>query len=76
MENYNTHLALGFTLNNLVPAPANMVVFWGLLGPGGCTASTKCPSRSETTSAHVAKDLLDPTLLLGILPSHQSTARY
>ena len=35
MENHSTHLALGFTLNDLVPAPANVAVFWGLLGPGG-----------------------------------------
>ena len=35
MENRNTHLASGFTLNDLVPAPANVAVFWGLLGPGG-----------------------------------------
>ena len=34
MENHTTHLAPGFTLNDLVPAPA-IVVFWGLLGPGG-----------------------------------------
>ena len=33
MENHNTHLAPGFTLNNLVPAPANMVVLRGALGP-------------------------------------------
>ena len=35
MENHNTHVAPGFTLNDLVPAPANVAVFWGLLGPGG-----------------------------------------
>ena len=34
MENHNTHLAPGFSLNNLVPAPENVVIFWGLLGPG------------------------------------------
>ena len=46
MVNYNTHLAPGFTLNVLVPTPANVVVLQGLLGPllwGGCTASIKCP---------------------------------
>ena len=31
MENNSTHLAPGFTLNDLVPAPANVVV----LGPLG-----------------------------------------
>ena len=35
MENHNTHLAPGFTLNDLVPAPVNVAIFWGLLGPGG-----------------------------------------
>ena len=34
-ENCNTHLAPGFTLNNLAPAPANVAAFPGLLGPGG-----------------------------------------
>ena len=35
MENRNTHLAPGFTLNDLVPAPANVVVLPGPLGPLG-----------------------------------------
>ena len=35
MENRNTHLAPGVILNDLVPAPANVAVFWGLLGPCG-----------------------------------------
>ncbi|VFV33904.1 Hypothetical predicted protein, partial [Lynx pardinus] len=35
MENRNTHLAPAFTLNDLVPAPANVAAFWGLPGPGG-----------------------------------------
>ena len=34
MENHNAHLAPGFTPNNLVPAPANVAILWGLLGPG------------------------------------------
>ena len=33
MENHNTHLAPGFTLNILVPTPANMVVLQSPLGP-------------------------------------------
>ena len=39
MENHNTHLAPGFTRNNLVSAPVNVIVFWGPLGPlpvAGC----------------------------------------
>ena len=35
MENHNTHLLPAFTLNDLVPAPANVAAFQGLLGPGG-----------------------------------------
>ena len=35
MENHHTHLAPGFTLNDLVPAPGNVAVLWGLQGPGG-----------------------------------------
>ena len=33
MANHNTHLAPGFTLNDLVPAPANVVVLLGPLAP-------------------------------------------
>ena len=33
LENLNTHLSPAFTLNNLVPAPENVVVLWGLLTP-------------------------------------------
>ena len=72
MENHNTSLAPGFTLNDLFPAPVDVVVLWGLLGPGGHTAST---SRG-TASSHVAQRPLNLTLLLGICPSHQNTARY
>ncbi|VFV26430.1 Hypothetical predicted protein [Lynx pardinus] len=35
MENQNTHLAPGFTLNDLTPTPANVAAFRGLLGPDG-----------------------------------------
>ena len=35
MENHNTHLAPGFTLNNVAPAPANVAAFQGLVGPSG-----------------------------------------
>ena len=33
MENFNKHLAPGFMLKDLVPAPANVVILWGLLLP-------------------------------------------
>ena len=35
MENCNTHLAPGFTFNDLAPTPVNVAAFRGLLGPGG-----------------------------------------
>ena len=35
MENHNTRLTPGFTLNDLVPAPVIVAIFWGLLGPDG-----------------------------------------
>ena len=60
MENHNTDLGPGFTLNDLVPAPANVVVLWSLLGPLGSagtgwhTASIKCLSSSGTPSPYVA----------------------
>ena len=50
MENRNTHLAPGFTLNDLVPAPANTAAFPGLPGP------THCPSGSGTASPRVARE--------------------
>ena len=53
MKNHNTHLAPGFTLNNLLPAPGNVAILWGMLGPGCLTPSTKCPSRSGTASPRV-----------------------
>ena len=79
MENHNTRLAPGFVLNILVPAPANVVVLQGLLGPclwGTHTASTRCPLSRGTASPHVAQRPPDSTLPLGIHPSHQSTTRY
>ena len=54
MENHSAHLAPGFTPNDLVPASANVAILWGLRGPGGLTASTKCPSISGTASPYVA----------------------
>ena len=60
MENHNTHLAPGLTPNDLVPAPVNVAILWGLLGPGSLTASTKCPSSSGTTSSRVAREPPQP----------------
>ena len=76
-----THFVPGFPLNILVPAPANMVVLRGPLGPlpvvgvlhslyqiffqqGNCLSP--CDLRTQEL----------PSLLLGVHPSHESTARY
>ena len=77
MENHNPHLAPGFTLNDLVPAPANAAVFWGLLGPTRLfqqSLPNVCPAV-EPLFPVWSENLPDPTLFLGILPSHQSTTR-
>ena len=52
-------------------------VHWKLCLWGGLTASTKCPLSRGTASACVAQRPLEPCcVLLGIRPSHQSSARY
>ena len=76
MENHNTHLAPGFTLNDLVPAPANAAILWGLLGPGCLKPLPNFLQAVELLFPVWPENLPDPTLLLGILPSHQSTTRY
>ena len=35
LENHNTHMAPGFTFNELVASPASVAALWGLRGPGG-----------------------------------------
>ena len=76
MENHNTQLAPSFTLNDLVPAPANAAVLWGLLGPGCLKPLPNVLPAVEPLFPVWPKNLPDTTLLLGIRPSHQSTARY
>ena len=49
-------------------------VHWDLCLWEGCTASTKCPLSWGTASPHVAQG--PHFLLLGVCPSHQSSARY
>ena len=56
MENHNTHLAAGFTLNDLAPAPANVAAFRGLLGPGGFNSLYHMSSSSGTASPCVARE--------------------
>ena len=77
MENRNTHLTPGFTLNNLAPAPANVAAFQGLLGPGGFNSLYQMSFQQCNCFFPVwPENLQDPTLFLGIGCSHQSTARY
>ena len=70
MENHNTHLAPGFTLNDLVTAPANVAVLWGLLGPGATQPLPSVLPSGEPILRVWPKNFLDPTLLLWIRPSY------
>ena len=76
MENHNPHLAPGFTPNNLVAAPK----IWPFSGVCWApVASQPLPNvlpAVELLLPMWTENLLDPTLLLGIRSSHQSTARY
>ncbi|VFV40490.1 Hypothetical predicted protein [Lynx pardinus] len=76
MENHNTHLAPGFTLNNLAPAPVNVTAFGGLLGPGGFNSLYQMSFQQWNRFSPWPENLPDATLFLGIHLSHQSTARY
>ena len=81
MANYNTYSTrFHSTLASLFQYQEIWLlsrVRWDLCLWGGCMASTKCPPSRGTTSPHVAHRPLGPhSLLLGIHPSHQSTARY
>ena len=75
MENRNTHLAPGFTLNDLVPSPVNVVVLWGLLDQVATQLLPNILPAVELLLPVWPENLPDPTLFLGIHPSHQSTAR-
>ena len=81
VANHNTHLAPGFTPNDLVPAPANVVVLRGPLTPlpVGAGATQPLPDvlpAGEPPLPMWPEDRPDFTLLLVTRPSHQSTARY
>ena len=76
MENHNTRVAPGLTLNDLVPAPANVAILWGLLGPGCLKPLPNVLPAVEPLFPVWPENLPEPTLFLGIRPSHQSTARY
>ena len=76
MENHNTHLTPGFTPNKLVPAPANVAILWGLLAQVASQPLPNVLPAVELLLPVWPEKLPDPTLLLGIRPFHQSTARY
>ncbi|XP_078307701.1 uncharacterized protein LOC144617214 isoform X2 [Panthera onca] len=79
MKNHNTYLAPGFTLNDLVPAPVNVVVLRGLLEPlpVGCLHSLyQMSSQQGNCLSSVAQGPPDLTLLLGIRPSYQNTITF
>ncbi|VFV47363.1 Hypothetical predicted protein, partial [Lynx pardinus] len=70
MENHNTHLALGFTLNDLAPALANVAI------SGTRWLQQSLPNGRpavELLFPGWPENLLDPTLFLGIRHSLQST---
>ena len=51
VENRNTRLAPGLTLNDLVPAPANVAAFRGLPGPGGFNSLRQMSFRQRNRLA-------------------------
>ena len=68
MENCNTHLAPGFTLNNVAPAPENVAAFWSLLGPGGFNSLYQMSSQQWNRFSHVAREPPRPHCLPGDSP--------
>ena len=56
MENHNARLAPGFTLNGLVPAPANVASFRGLPGPGGCHSLHQLSFQQWNRFSRVARE--------------------
>ena len=75
MENHNTHPAPGFTLKDLVPAPANVAVFWGLLGPGGFNSLYQMSFQQWNRFPRVAQEPPGPDSAPGdspFPPGHQS----
>ena len=59
MENHNACLASGFTHNDPGPAPANVVVLWGLLGLGGHSLHQRSSQQGNRLS-HVARGPAGP----------------
>ena len=76
MGNHNTHLAPSFTLTTLFQHQ-RMWVFFGVCWDQVTTQLLpNVLTALELLLPMWPKDLPDPTLLLGIHPSHQNTARY
>ena len=80
MENHNTHLVPGFLFNVLVTAPVNVVFLWSPLGllPVGRPHSLYQMSCQQGNCLSLCgpRSSPDPSLLLGIHPSHQIPTRY
>ena len=68
MENRNTHLAPGFTLNDPVPAPANVAAFRGLLGPGGFNSLYQMSFQQWNRFPRVAREPPRPHSVPGDSP--------
>ena len=62
MVSHNTHLALGFPLNVLVPVPVNVVVLWGLLGPLAVGRLHSLYQMSSQQGNHLSQGPPDVTL--------------
>ena len=68
MESHNTHLAPGFTLNNLASAPANVAAFRDLLGPGGFNSLYQMSFQQWNCFPRVAREPPRPHSVPGDSP--------
>ncbi|XP_044910944.1 uncharacterized protein LOC123384648 isoform X2 [Felis catus] len=68
VENGNTRLAPGFTLHDLVPAPANLAAFRGLPGPGGFNSLHQMSFRQRSRLSPVARAPPGPRSVPGDSP--------
>ena len=76
MENHNTHLAPGFTLTDLAPAPANVAAFWGLLGIGGFNSFYQMSFQQWNRFSPCGPRTSGPHSVPGDSPFPPDTARY
>ena len=68
MENCNTHLTPGFTLNDLAPAPVNVAILWGLRGPGGFNSLHQVSLQQWNRFSRVAPEPPGPHSVPGDSP--------